>query len=57
MIRKQRTAKQSRAAMTSMIVRTSHPAMVSSCNVVAATPVVTRASTSIVSSSKSESGL
>ena len=57
MIRKHRTAKQSRHAMASMTVRTSHPLMVSSCVVVAATPVVRRARTSIVSSSMSESSL
>ena len=42
MIGKHRTAKQSRHAMASMTVRTSHPLMVSSCVVVAATPVVRR---------------
>ena len=57
MIRKHRIAKTSKQEMMSITIRMSQPSIVASCDVVATTPVVTRANTSMVSSSMSESSL
>ena len=57
MIRKQSMERASSPTTASITLRTSHPPMVSSWLVDAVTPVVTLASASMLSSSRSESGL